>query len=115
VNSLRVETRTETVTSTANTSGQRDTVLTVPAGGAWKITEVKFFLEGSAGQAVDVQAFYGEKPIAPHDDKIDISGDTITLPTSQVVSPDDEIDVRHDNNDGSDHEFTTIVVLEKVE
>lgn len=100
----------ETFTSSANTTDQTDTVMTVDAGKGFEVAEVKVAIESGAGSDVSVQVFSGDKPVAPQDDAVDIAGQIIELPADVTLSPGDELVARHDNAAASAFDVTVIIV-----
>jgi len=109
---MTATTFTETFTSSKSTTGQENTVFTVNPGKEFEVAEIKIGIESGAGSNVGVRVFDGDKPIAPQDNQLDISGELIPLPTDATLSPGDELVARHDNNSSTDRDVTVIVVGE---
>lgn len=99
----------ETFTSSANTTDQSDTVMTVQPGKGFDVDWVGVAIESGAGSDVDVQVFSGDKPVAPQDDAFDIAGEFIKLPADVTLSPGDELVARHDNNSSTARDVTVVV------
>jgi hypothetical protein len=103
-------TRTETFTSSANTTDQRNDLFTVEAGSEFHVQGVKVYIEPEADSAVGVRVFAGDEPVAPVDDQVTVSGEVIGLPAGHVLSPGDTLEARHDNSSLTDRTVRVIVI-----
>lgn len=103
------ETYSETFTSSANTTGQTDTVFTADAGGGFDVDEIAVHIRSGASTDVEVQVFAGDEPIAPKRSPIDLAGETVKMPVDAHVSPANTLVARHDNGSASDHAVTVLV------
>lgn len=105
-------TRTETFTSSSNTTEQSNDLFTVEAGGGFHVLGVKVAIESGAGSNVGVRVFSGDEPIAPVDNQIDVSGELVELPADTVLSPGDTLEARHDNTSATNRDVTVVVTGE---